>query len=149
MQKFTIILLLLLLAGCRTIDSRGQYVDNTQIEYIENKNLTKDEVIKVIGTPTLAPDYSPNIWYYISRSMERRAWFTPKVTAQRIVKITFNDNMITGVDVLNESHSEDIKIIKEYTKSLGNEQNPLQHFVHNIGRFNKPLNYKKHRYTKQ
>ncbi|MES2214630.1 MAG: outer membrane protein assembly factor BamE [Pseudomonadota bacterium] len=153
MHKYTIIFSILfstfLLSSCQTIDSRGQYIDDSQLKVIENKTMTKNEVISMLGSPTLIPDYSPDVWYYASRSMRRSAWFKPKVTAQRIIQITFESDKIAEVEVLNESHQEGIKVIKEYTKSLGNDQNPLQHFVHNLGRFNKPINPKKHRYTKQ
>lgn len=146
MYKFAIIFSLLVVTSCQTIDSRGQYIDDSQIRVLENKEMTKNDVTNLLGSPTLVPDYSPDTWYYASRSMERRAWFKPKVTAQRVLKIIFHHDRISEVEVLDESHSEDIKVIKDYTKSLGNEQNPFQHFVKNIGRFNKSINQKKHRH---
>lgn len=126
------------LCSCQTIESRGQYVDDNLLPTLEERRLSKSEVKDLIGTPTIIPDYTANTWYYIQRSLARRAWFKPKVIEQRIVRITFNKNdIIEEVLVLNDSHKEDIMLIKEYTKTYGTELNGLQKFVKNIGRFNK------------
>ena len=132
------LLTLLLLPGCKTIDIRGQYVDDNAISQLENKQLTKTEVVNLIGTPTVEPDYSPDTWYYIQRSLSRRAWFDPKVIEQRILRIKFNKNdVIEEVLLLNDSHKDEINVISEYTKTYGTELNGIQKFVRNIGRFNK------------
>lgn len=138
MQKLLILIAAILVTGCKTIDSRGQYVDDEQILKLESKNLTKEEVVDLIGSPSMTPDYTSNTWYYAHRTMARRAWFKPEVVSQRLIRITFSHDKIQEVEVFNDSHANDVHVVQEYTKSLGNEQNPLQHFVKNFGRFNKP-----------
>ncbi len=126
------------LSSCKTIDSHGQYVEDSAIQQLENKRLTKEEVINLIGTPTVVPDYMPDTWYYIQRSLARRAWFTPKVEEQRIVKIKFSPkDTVQEVLVMNELTGEDVKVISEYTETYGTEQTGIQKFIRNIGRFNK------------
>ncbi|MCC8371297.1 MAG: outer membrane protein assembly factor BamE [Rickettsia endosymbiont of Pseudomimeciton antennatum] len=143
-QTFVISSILLTLCSCQTIESRGQYVDDNLLATLEEKRLSKSEVEDLIGTPTIIPDYTPNTWYYVQRSLSRRAWFEPKVIEQKIVKITFNKkNVIEEVLVLSDSHKNDINIMGEYTKTYGTESTGLQKFVKNIGRFNKTTEGKK------
>lgn len=131
------ILIFLLLSGCQTIETRGQFIDNTLLSRLETQKLNKSEVTELIGSPTIIPDYSPNSWYYIERTMSKRAWFNPKVEQQRIVRVTFDTrNLVQEVIVINDSHKEDIEVIREYTKTYGTELNGLQKFVKNFGRFN-------------
>lgn len=138
MWRAIIVLFALSLTGCQSIDVRGQYVDDKQISILESKRLNKQEVIELLGSPTMVPEYSTDTWYYAERAMKRRAWAKPKVISQRVVMVKFDkDQRVTTVEVLNDKHSEDLKVVTEYTKSLGNEANPLQQFVRNIGRFNK------------
>ena len=59
--------LVVLLGGCQTIDIRGQYVDEDSLAKLETKSLTQAEIIELIGTPTVVPDYSKDTWYYIQR----------------------------------------------------------------------------------
>ena len=63
----------------------------------------------------------------------------------RRVKFDANDK-VQEIEIFNDTHSNDLRIVKEYTKSLGNDQNPLQQFVKNFGRFNKPKQTKKNRH---
>ncbi|MCC8417795.1 MAG: outer membrane protein assembly factor BamE [Rickettsia endosymbiont of Bryobia graminum] len=136
--------ILLTLSNCQTIESRGQAIDDTMIPKLENKHLSKSEVEDLVGTPTIIPDYTSNTWYYVHRSLSRRAWFEPKVIEQKIVRITFDRNNITQeVIVLNNIHKNDLRIISECTKTYGTELNGLQKFVRNIGRFNKTTEGKK------
>lgn len=133
-----------LLCSCQTIESRGQFIDNNSLSTLETQKLDKLGVEDLIGTPTIVPDYTPNTWYYVQRSLIKRAWFKPKVIEQRIVKVTFNqNNLVEEVTLLNDSHNDDINIISEYTKTYGTELNGIQKFVKNIGRFNKTTSSKK------
>ncbi len=143
-RTFLISSMLLTLCSCQTIESRGQYVDDNLLDTLKEKRFNKSKVEDLIGTPTIIPDYTPNTWYYVQRSLARRAWFEPKVMEQKIVKITFNKkNVIEEVLVLSDSHKDDITIMGEYTKTYGTELNGLQKFVKNIGRFNKTTEGKK------
>ena len=140
----TLLLMLLFISGCQTLDIRGQYVDNNAISRLETKTLTKMEVEELLGTPTIIPDYTPDTWYYVHRFMGKRAWFAPKVIEQRIVRIKFTkSDIVEEVEVLNDSHIEDIEIVSEYTKSYGTDQNSMQMIIKNIGRFNKTTDGKK------
>ncbi|MDA9163753.1 outer membrane protein assembly factor BamE [Rickettsiaceae bacterium] len=136
-KLFTIIILLGL-AGCQSIDVRGQFVSDKAIQEINTKKLGKKEVVNLIGTPTYTPDYSKNTWYYIQRSMARRAWFTPTVNHQRVVKVIFaGNNKALRAVLIEGEQNEKISAVSNYTKAHGTEKNGIQKFVKNIGRFNK------------
>jgi outer membrane protein assembly factor BamE (lipoprotein component of BamABCDE complex) len=94
------------------------------------------------------PDYNPNTWYYVQRSLARRAWFEPKVIEQRIVEIKFNNDVVSNVLLLKDEHVEGISNVGEYTQTYGTEASGLQKFVRNIGRFNKTTDGKNKRKKK-
>ena len=109
--KNTLLVIFILLSGCQSIDVRGQFVSDNAIEEINSRKLTQDEIIDLIGTPTYIPEYSHNTWYYIQRSLAKRAWFEPKVVEQRIVKISLNDNRkLLGASLLQDIHNENVNI---------------------------------------
>ncbi|ABV75438.1 hypothetical protein A1C_06025 [Rickettsia akari str. Hartford] len=126
------------LSGCKTIENRGQSIDDVALVKLESKKLNKTEVVELIGTPTMVPEYSQNTWYYVERVMSQRAWLNPKIEKQKIVKIKFDaNNFIQEVLVIDDSHRQDIETVREYTRTYGTELNGLQKFVKNLGRFNK------------
>ena len=146
---FTVIILLTL-AGCQTVDVRGQFVSDEAINEINTKKPDKNEVIDMIGTPTYIPDYTKNTWYYIQRSLSKRAWFDPKVIKQRVVKIMFNSkSKVLEAVLLEDLQNENITALGHYTKTHGTEQSGIQKFVKNIGRFNQTTNSSNRRKKKK
>lgn len=145
MRKFIPLLLLLTLTSCKTIYSRGQYVDDAQVDSLMNKKMTKEEITEMLGSPTLVSDYSKDTWYYAQRNLLQRAWLKPKVVSQRVVQIDFAKNVTSKVEVFNDADIKDIVVASEYTKSPGTEKNALQSFVRNFAKFNKAKKKKKTR----
>jgi outer membrane protein assembly factor BamE (lipoprotein component of BamABCDE complex) len=133
--------LLLILTGCQSVDVRGQFVSDSAIAEINATKPNQEQLVNMVGTPTYVPDYSENTWYYIQRSLTRRAWLEPKVVQQRIVKIDFSkDKKVLEAVLLKNSQDEFVKANSSYTKTQGTEQSGVQKFVKNIGRFNKTTN---------
>ncbi|ADE30338.1 hypothetical protein MA5_00830 [Rickettsia prowazekii str. GvV257] len=131
------ILVFFSLNSCKTIENRGTSIDDAELIKLESKKLNKMEVVELIGTPTMVPEYSQNTWYYVERVMSQRAWLNPKIQKQKIIKITFDsNNLMKELIVIDDSHKEDIETVREYTKTHGTELNGLQKFVKNLGRFN-------------
>jgi outer membrane protein assembly factor BamE (lipoprotein component of BamABCDE complex) len=148
--SFPVIILLFLLSGCQTIDVRGQPVSDESIEEIRTKKPTKEKLVEMIGTPTYVPDYTPDTWYYIQRSLGRRAWFDPKVVKQRIVEVKFDKNgKVREAILLTDTQHKNLAAISNYTKTYGTEQNVMQKFVKNIGKFNKTTDGAKKRNKKK
>lgn len=141
---------LLVITGCQSIDVRGQFVSDSAIEQINIKKPNQEELVSMIGTPTYVPDYSSSTWYYIQRSLARRAWFDPKVVQQRIIKITFGSNKkVSEAALLKDSQNESIIANSTYTKTHGTEQSGIQKFVKNIGRFNQTTSGSSRRKSKK
>ncbi|RYE06600.1 MAG: outer membrane protein assembly factor BamE [Rickettsiaceae bacterium] len=130
-------LIFLLLSSCQTIDTRGQYVDDASISQLKHKNITKEQVVELIGSPTIVSDYNLNTWYYIQILLAKKAWLTPKVIEQRIVELKFDNNIVSGVTLFKDSHIENIVGVSDYTQTYGTEANGIQKFVKNIGYYNK------------
>jgi len=128
---------LIFLAGCQSIDVRGQFVSDEAIKQINSQQPAKVQLIALVGTPTYVPDYSNNTWYYIQRSLAKRAWFDPKVVKQRIVKVVFNGDKVQEAGLLSDGQNEELSSQSNYTQTYGTQQNGIQKFVKNIGRFNK------------
>lgn len=130
-----------ILSGCKTVNSKGQFVSNEEIQVINAQKSSKDEVLELIGTPTYAPEYSPNTWYYIKRSLSRRAWLNPEIVDQRIVKIVFDKNdKVKEALLFEDTQDESVGFNSDYTDTFGTKKSATQKFIRNIGRFNKSKN---------
>lgn len=139
-NRFLILIILFAISGCQRPIHSGTIISDEQINSAINLKFTKDEIEERFGSPNITPDYTNDTWYYVHRDMSKRAFFNTKVQSQRIVKVTFKNNYVDNIEVQENSHNSDVKIVKEFIKSKGSEKNPVQEYIQNFGRFNK---YKK------
>jgi len=126
------------LSNCQHNFHSGTFLSNDNIESISSSQNSKIELEQKFGSPDIISPLSPNVWYYVYRNSSKRAFLPQKLIEQKIVKITFNDNnIVSSVEMLDNSSNNDIKIIQEYIKTNNNSQNPLKQYISNIGKFNK------------
>ncbi len=142
MYKIAIVILALTLSACQSLNTRGLYIENDKIAHITSGKLTKEQLVSILGAPTLAPGYSPDTWYYVSRTLRNQAWSGPKVLKQRVVKVSFIGDEVSEVEVIDNKHKS-LDVILAHTVSKGTEENALQSFVKNFGRFNKTTREKR------
>lgn len=137
--KVTLICLIAstLLSGCQTYRTRGQKLEEKTISSLQEQKITKEQVIEMIGQPTLRPSYSPKTWYYVYYVEQKRAWFTPKAADQQIVKLSFRDDeTLQNVEVIASTQDNTIIPLDGSTPTYGTQKSALQKFVTNFGRFN-------------
>jgi outer membrane protein assembly factor BamE (lipoprotein component of BamABCDE complex) len=144
MNKMAVLLLALLLSSCQSLNTRGVFIEDSKIKQITSQETSKEQLLLTLGVPTLKPDYSPDTWYYISRTLENKPWATPKVVKQRVVQVTFKGDIVDKLEVIDNKHKTNITIVTARTKVHGTEENPVQSFVKNFGRFNKTPKPKRH-----
>jgi outer membrane protein assembly factor BamE (lipoprotein component of BamABCDE complex) len=137
MNRLIVIIIALTLSSCQSVNTRGTFIDDAAIDQAKNQQMTKDQLLYTLGEPTLKPDYSPNKWYYVSRTVRNKAWAEPSLMKQRIVEVVFKGDMVDEINVLDRKYQPSIPISRESTVSRGTEENPVQTFVKNFGRFNK------------
>ena len=143
MNRAIVILLAMLVSSCQSLNTRGTYIDDDMVRQISSQKLTREQLVLNIGTPTLEPDYSKDKWYYVSRTLRNKPWAEPKLIKQRIIEVVFDGDIVKEINVLDSKRQKEVKISKDETISKGTEENPVQTFVKNFGRFNKKSHTKR------
>ena len=139
-----LLVILLILSSCKSVNIHGQYLDDQDIKKIRSKSWSKEEMFNNLGYPNFVPDYTDNTVYYLYRTNTKRAWFRPKVIEQRIVRVNFDLNgKATKVEVLDNTHNESISVRSQSTKAGGTSHSGVQKFVRNVGRFNQTTGSKR------
>ena len=137
MLRILLVLCVFVLSGCQSINNRGEYVSKETLEAIEKNHVSKEQVIEMLGEPTIVPDYTPNTWYYVARKVQDKVWSRPSIKSQRVVKITFNDNNVDKIEIKDKRPKNNIDVDRDVTAVKGTEESAIQTFVKNFGRFNK------------
>lgn len=91
--RFAATLALALAAGaCNPItDNLGNRALKESVEQIQVGRTTKNEVVRLLGSPSNVAAFDANTWYYISARQVQLAFLKPRTTEQHVLAIRFDE----------------------------------------------------------
>jgi|TARA_B100000315_G_C14090042_1_gene368802 outer membrane protein assembly factor BamE (lipoprotein component of BamABCDE complex) len=118
--------------------NRGNLPTESQIAKIEVGKHNRNQVAKIIGTPSTIGTFDSQVWYYIGRRTEKWGFLEEKVIDQQIVVIYFNKKGV--IEHLQRYSKDDIRRIEmvgRVTPTAGHELGVIEQIIGNFGRFNR------------
>lgn len=130
----------LAVAGCDTIvDQRGFAPTPGSLEKLETGTQSREDVVRLIGSPSAVATFNPNVWYYISQKQEYYAFLRPTMLDQSVIQLSFNDTgRLTTIKKYDLSDARDITMVSRITPTAGKEMTVLEQIMGNVGRFSGP-----------
>ncbi|WP_119165505.1 outer membrane protein assembly factor BamE [Algihabitans albus] len=126
-----------LLAGCaERVDVRGNLPDVEQVVEIQPGLSTRDDVVRILGTPSTLSSFQDRTWYYIGQRQEQFAFLRPDVTDRSVLIVTFDERGLvqeTRLNTIEDGRSVDL--VDRETPTEGRELTVLQQLFGNLGRF--------------
>jgi outer membrane protein assembly factor BamE (lipoprotein component of BamABCDE complex) len=124
--------------GCSpTVDQRGDLPAPERIANI-HAGLTKEQVVKILGTPSSMGVFDDNSWYYISRKTSRVSFFQPDVLDQQVFIVNFdNKGVVRDLGHKDMADAREVEPAPGATPAPGRELTFLEQVIGNVGRFNK------------
>ena len=120
------------------LDTRGNLPDPKLLSSIRPGELSREDVVDLLGSPSSVTPFGSDTWYYISKRTETFAFFAPKVTERKIVVVKFaKDGKVKEVSTLGLEKSRAIKHVLRTTPTHGNEMTIIEQLIGNLGRFKK------------
>ena len=66
------------LSGCASrLDTRGNLLDPEKVLEIQPGELTREEVVEILGSPSSITAFGSDTWYYIAQRTEKSRCFRP------------------------------------------------------------------------
>jgi len=130
----------LALAGCDAIvDQRGFAPTPGSVEKLELETQSREDVIRLIGSPSSVATFNPNVWYYITQRQETYAFLKPMLTEQKVLQLTFNEaGRLQALKAYDLNDAKDIAMVSRITPTSGKELTVLEQILGNVGRFSGP-----------
>lgn len=98
---------------------------------------TREDVLRVLGSPSTSSDFGPITWYYISAEQESVAFFKPETVRQEVLTIQFaEDGTIARIEQSTMKDGEDVRISNRETPTEGHKLGFVEQVIGNVGRFN-------------
>jgi outer membrane protein assembly factor BamE (lipoprotein component of BamABCDE complex) len=127
-----------LLAGCTiSEDQRGNLPDPEKLARVQPGSTTKEQVAKILGSPSSESTFNDDTWYYISRRTKQVAFLNASVLDQQVYIVDFDDRgVVKDVGHRTMADGESITPAPGATPSPGRELTFIEQLLGNIGRFN-------------
>ena len=128
------------LAGCAPqVVQHGHTLDPEALARISPGVTSREEVARLMGTPSALATFEDGRWYYVTQRRENRSFFQSNITEQEVVTISFDDRGIVS-DVRRHGMDQALAVQPDpdSTRTLGNELTIMEQLVGNIGRFGDP-----------
>ncbi len=133
-----LVLPVLAVTGCiKTTEERGYVNKFTKWADVQKGVSTREDVTRLMGSPSTQSTYGKETWYYISTTAESVAFASPTLVDQNVLYVTFSDAGVvetTGKYSINDAR--DIAFAKDQTTTEGNDFTVTQQLLGNLGRFN-------------
>jgi outer membrane protein assembly factor BamE (lipoprotein component of BamABCDE complex) len=127
------------LAGCaRTVEQRGNLPTDEKLAELQAGVSTRDDVSRLLGTPSSTGTFDEKTWYYISRRTEQFAFLTPELKDQQVVAINFDDGgIVREVKRIGMEDRREVTPVARSTPAAGKELSFIEQLIGNVGKFNK------------
>lgn len=124
--------------GCiKTTEERGYVSKFTKWNEVQKGISTRDDVVRLMGSPSTQSTYGKETWYYISTTAESVAFASPTLVDQNVWYVTFNETgVVENTGTYSIEDARDIAFAKDKTTTEGNDFTVTQQLLGNLGRFN-------------
>ncbi|MBI3419995.1 MAG: outer membrane protein assembly factor BamE [Proteobacteria bacterium] len=124
------------LAACAPVlNKRGNLLEEEQIRQIKIGETTREDVTKILGSPTQTSTFDDKIWYYIGQNTEQTSFFDPEITQQKLVAIQFTpEGKVAKISRGGLKYAENIEPNPDKTPTYGKEVSLMQQLLGNLGR---------------
>jgi outer membrane protein assembly factor BamE (lipoprotein component of BamABCDE complex) len=121
------------------VDVRGHVPTPGTMEKLEVGTQSRDDVLRLLGSPSTTASFNDEVWYYISQRQESLAFFEPKIAEQKVTAITFGENgRIKEIKTYGPQDAKDVDMVARKTPTAGKELTVLEQIFGNVGRFGAP-----------
>ena len=130
----------LAVGGCASnVAQRGFAPTPGSVDKLEICAQSRDDVVRLIGSPSSVSTFNPNVWYYISQKQESWAFMKPEIVDQHVMQLTFNETgRLDAIKKYDQSDAENITMVSRITPTAGKELTILEQILGNVGRFSTP-----------
>ena len=126
------------LAGCSTFNvHKGAVIDNQLASSIQPGIDNKASVQKLLGTPSLAGQFTSTDWYYVSRDQTQLAFRDPRVTRHKVLHVRFDQaGNVAAVGMTGRELVMNLTPSRRQTPTLGRKRSFFEELFGNIGTVN-------------
>ena len=116
--------------------TRGNLPDPKKVSQLKEGDISREEVIEFLGSPSSRASFGDEVWFYISEQTETFAWFEPEIKNRQVLALHFDrDGTLNKIEVSGLDQANSVIPIDRKTPTHGNKMTVLEQLVGNFRRF--------------
>ena len=125
------------LGGCQpNVVPHGNIVQADELAEVEAGVTTRQDVLRLLGSPSMQGTFDDRRWYYVAQQTEDRSFFDKRLATQDVVEIEFDaQDRVTDVRQSGLESANAIVPADDKTRTLGSDVSLIGQLLGNIGRF--------------
>ena len=149
--KLFYLLLFIIIVNCsgnKVSNYHGVKSLETKFQIIHLNKTNKNDLISLIGPPSIKSDFNNNKWFYLERQKSNQSLFklgAQKIKKNNILVVELNDiGILINKKLLNLSNMNDVKYLKAETNKEFKNKNAVYDALSSLReKINAPLRNKK------
>ena len=119
-----------------SVEQRGYIFDEEKVASIRSGEVAREDVARLMGSPTVLPASGGDVWYYVGGDVERFAFFEPEILERQIVAFHFGESdLVENITVYELEDGVEVSFVEDVTPSRGRNLSLFEEIFGNIGRF--------------
>lgn len=116
-------------------ESHGTEIKPKALQQLQ-PNVTKDQVVSLLGSPSTTSLYGEETWYYISNRKNQNIFSEDDLMGQDVLAIFFNDDeKVYNVESYGARDAKHIELSDRKTATAGHDLTVMEQLLGNVGRF--------------
>ena len=135
-MKFYFIIIFLFIVNCSTnkvSNNHGSISLQSKFEKITINKSNKNDILKIIGPPSVTSEFDKNKWFYIQTKKENQSLLKlgiKKIEKNNILIVAFdNRGLLQDKKILNLDDMNDIKYVKNITEKKYKQNNAIYNIL--------------------
>jgi outer membrane protein assembly factor BamE (lipoprotein component of BamABCDE complex) len=118
------------------VDTRGHVATPGTLEKLEVGKQTRDDVLKLLGSPSTTATFDDETWYYISQRTETVAFYAPETVDQKVIALKFDKGgLLKDMQTYTMKDGKAIAMVDRKTPTAGKELTLIEQVFGNVGKF--------------
>ena len=129
-----------LVSACETYgDIRGFAPAPGTVDKLEVGSQSREDVVRLVGSPSAVATFNPNVWYFISEKQEMWGPYKPWIADQNVIQVTFNEQgRVSNIKYYDLKDAQNVTMVARITPTSGKELTVLEQILGNVGKFSGP-----------
>lgn len=134
--RFCFFIFLFFVVGCRNYTQTGDIPAETRIKAVKVGQHNKEDVTRLLGSPTSISLFEKESWIYIASKESRLAFMPEKEYDRQILVVTFKpDSSVESIKRYTLADAIDVPYDSDETPSYGKDLSVWEELIGNFGRF--------------